>query len=80
MLHNVMWGGGIRISAGQRYEGVWSNVISITKGGGCQISKNINITLECPLNPVITQHTTKPECYSAGQHSRIRNPTPCPFN
>ena len=35
MLCNAMWDGGIRISAGWHYEGVWGNVISVTRGSVC---------------------------------------------
>ena len=32
MLRNVMGGGGVRLSLFQCYDGVWSNVISVTTG------------------------------------------------
>ena len=56
MLHNAMGVGGLRVSADQRYEGVWSNGISISRGGGFQFPEQksyVNLAIPLPCFPQV---------------------------
>ena len=55
MFHNAMGGGGVSVPGKKRYEGVWFNIISVTRGwvGVKFPGKKHNVTLEWPLTSII---------------------------